>query len=94
MNKSILITGGAGFIGSHLCEKLVKRGHHVICLDNLFTSQKQNIAHLLSRPNEVIPIPRPERYSRAGQYPTSYRISYDEAAGEYRVALTGMATFR
>ncbi|MBM4115849.1 MAG: SDR family oxidoreductase, partial [Phycisphaerae bacterium] len=47
----ILVTGGAGFLGSHLCDRLVEAGHDVICLDNLFTSQKSNIAHLLGRPN-------------------------------------------
>ncbi len=47
----ILVTGGAGFLGSHLCDRLVAQGHDVICLDNLFTSQKSNIAHLLGRPN-------------------------------------------
>jgi UDP-glucuronate decarboxylase len=49
--KRILVTGGAGFVGSHLCDRLVEQGHDVICLDNLFTSQKINIAHLLNRPN-------------------------------------------
>ncbi len=49
--KRILITGGAGFLGSHLCDRLVAQDHDVICLDNFFTSQKQNIAHLLGRPN-------------------------------------------
>ncbi len=49
--KRILVTGGAGFLGSHLCERLVDEGHDVICLDNFFTSQKQNVAHLLGRPN-------------------------------------------
>src|SRR5690606_31217988 len=49
--KRILVTGGAGFLGSHLCDRLVNEGHDVICLDNLFTSQKSNIAHLLPRPN-------------------------------------------
>jgi UDP-glucuronate decarboxylase len=47
----ILVTGGAGFLGSHLCDRLVAQGHDVICLDNLFTSQKSNIAHLMGRPN-------------------------------------------
>mmetsp|Transcript_12483 Transcript_12483/g.35060 ORF Transcript_12483/g.35060 Transcript_12483/m.35060 type:complete len:340 (+) Transcript_12483:224-1243(+) len=47
----VLVTGGAGFVGSHLCEFLVKRGDHVICLDNLFTGTKDNIAHLLDNPN-------------------------------------------
>jgi len=49
--KRILVTGGAGFLGSHLCDRLVAQGHDVICLDNFFTSQKQNIAHLLGEPN-------------------------------------------
>jgi len=53
--KRILVTGGAGFLGSHLCERLVEEGHDVICLDNFFTGTKQNIAHLLGRANfEVI----------------------------------------
>ncbi len=49
--KRILVTGGAGFLGSHLCERLVAQGHDVICLDNFFTSQKSNVAHLLDHPN-------------------------------------------
>jgi len=49
--RRILVTGGAGFLGSHLCERLVDQGHDVICLDNFFTSQKTNVAHLLGRPN-------------------------------------------
>jgi len=49
--KRILVTGGAGFLGSHLCERLVDEGHDVICLDNFFTSQKSNVAHLLAKPN-------------------------------------------
>ncbi len=51
MVKRILVTGGAGFLGSHLCERLVEMGHDVICLDNFFTSQKSNVAHLLEKPN-------------------------------------------
>ena len=51
MIKRILVTGGAGFLGSHMCERLVNAGHDVICLDNFFTSQKTNVAHLLERPN-------------------------------------------
>jgi UDP-glucuronate decarboxylase len=47
----ILVTGGAGFLGSHLCERLVEQGHDVVCLDNFFTSQKTNVSHLLGRPN-------------------------------------------
>lgn len=49
--KRILVTGGAGFLGSHLCDRLVAQGHDVICLDNFFTSQKSNVAHLLNKPN-------------------------------------------
>ena len=49
--KRILVTGGAGFLGSHLCDRLVDRGDDVICLDNFFTSQKSNVAHLLGKPN-------------------------------------------
>ena len=47
----ILITGGAGFLGSHLCDKLLAQDHEVVCLDNLFTGSKANIAHLLAHPN-------------------------------------------
>ncbi|TVS01452.1 MAG: SDR family oxidoreductase [Phycisphaerales bacterium] len=49
--KRILVTGGAGFLGSHLCDRLVEQGHDVICLDNFFTSQKSNVTHLLGLPN-------------------------------------------
>lgn len=49
--KRILVTGGAGFLGSHICERLVGDGHDVICVDNFFTSQKSNVAHLLEHPN-------------------------------------------
>jgi len=46
----ILVTGGAGFLGSHLCDRLLAEGHEIICLDNLFTGRKANIAHLLGEP--------------------------------------------
>jgi UDP-glucuronate decarboxylase len=47
----VLVTGGAGFVGSHLCDFLVARGDYVICLDNFFTGSKENIAHLIGKPN-------------------------------------------
>ncbi|MBI1347612.1 NAD-dependent epimerase/dehydratase family protein [bacterium] len=53
--RTILVTGGAGFLGSHLCERLLDRGDNVICVDNFFTGRKQNIQHLLTHPRfEVI----------------------------------------
>ncbi len=51
MSKKILVTGGAGFIGSHLCEELLKRGNEVICVDNYFTGAKKNIFHLIDNKN-------------------------------------------
>ena len=50
MNRKILITGGAGFLGSHLCAKLIEKGDEVLCVDNFFTGTRRNIAHLLSNP--------------------------------------------
>jgi UDP-glucuronate decarboxylase len=50
IRKKILVTGGAGFLGSHLCERLLAEGHEVVCLDNFFTGQKQNVVHLLPNP--------------------------------------------
>lgn len=49
-NKRILVTGGAGFLGSHLCERLLSEGHEVICADNFYTGRRTNIAHLVSNP--------------------------------------------
>ena len=51
MDSTTLVTGGAGFIGSHLCERLIARGENVICLDNFFTGSKDNVRHLLSNAN-------------------------------------------
>lgn len=50
MGKKILVTGGAGFLGSHLCERLLNEGNEVVCLDNYFTGQKSNVVHLLDNP--------------------------------------------
>ncbi len=51
LRKRILVTGGAGFLGSHLCERLLSEGHDVLCLDNFFTGTKDNVAHLLDNHN-------------------------------------------
>jgi UDP-glucuronate decarboxylase len=50
-SNSVLITGGAGFLGSHLCDRLVRDGHEVLCVDNFFTGTRRNIEHLLSERN-------------------------------------------
>ena len=49
-NKRVLVTGGAGFLGSHLCERLIERGHDVLCVDNFFTGRKENVAKLIKHP--------------------------------------------
>jgi UDP-glucuronate decarboxylase len=51
LNKRIMITGGCGFLGSHLCDRLVEQGHEVLCVDNCFTGTKRNIRQLLDKPN-------------------------------------------
>ena len=56
--KRILVTGGAGFIGSHLCERLVNDGHDVICLDNFYSGSKENVWHLIGKPNFELGAPR------------------------------------
>lgn len=48
--KKVLVTGGAGFLGSHLCERLLNQGHEVLCVDNLYTGSRENIAHLMTSP--------------------------------------------
>jgi UDP-glucuronate decarboxylase len=50
MSKRILVTGGAGFIGSHLVERLLDAGNDVLCLDNFFTGSKDNVVHLMNHP--------------------------------------------
>ena len=49
--KSVLVSGGAGFLGSHLCDRLINAGHDVICVDNFFTGSKRNILHLMGKTN-------------------------------------------
>ena len=50
IRKRVMVTGGAGFLGSHLCERLLDRGYDVLCVDNYYTGSKSNIAHLLGNP--------------------------------------------
>ncbi|MFM8858733.1 MAG: GDP-mannose 4,6-dehydratase, partial [Methylocystis sp.] len=50
LSKRVLVTGGSGFLGSHLCERLLAQGHDVICVDNLYSSRKENVAHLMTHP--------------------------------------------
>ena len=50
VSKRVLVTGGAGFLGSHLCDRLIAQGHEVLCVDNYFTGRRANVAHLLGRP--------------------------------------------
>ena len=50
-SKRILVTGGAGFLGSHLCERLLQEDHEVLCVDNFFTGSRANVKHLLGHPN-------------------------------------------
>ncbi|MDP3610270.1 MAG: GDP-mannose 4,6-dehydratase, partial [Rubrivivax sp.] len=50
LRKRVLVTGGAGFLGSHLCERLVGEGHDVLCVDNFFTGTRDNVEHLLGNP--------------------------------------------
>jgi UDP-glucuronate decarboxylase len=51
LERQVLVTGGAGFLGSHLCDRLIERGEDVVCLDNFFTGAKRNVQHLLDHPN-------------------------------------------
>ena len=51
LRKRVMVTGGAGFLGSHLCDRLLEQGHEVLCVDNLFTGTRQNIAHLRDHPH-------------------------------------------
>ena len=54
----ILVTGGAGFLGSLLCERLIAQGHDVLCVDNFFTGRKDNVAHLFKHPRFELNAPR------------------------------------
>ena len=51
MTKQVLVSGGAGFLGSHLCDRLIASGHDVVCVDNFFTGSKENLRHMIGKPN-------------------------------------------
>ena len=50
-NTRVLVTGGAGFLGSHLCDRLIQKGYDVLCIDNFYTGTKRNIVHLMDNPS-------------------------------------------
>ena len=56
--RRVLVTGGAGFIGSHLCDRLLERGDEVLCVDNFYTGTRRNVHHLLSNPRFELTAPR------------------------------------
>ena len=90
LRKRILITGGAGFLGSHLSERLVAAGHDVLCVDNYFTGTKDNIAHLFGNPHfEVL---RHDVTPQGLHYLLSHFDIPDVDAQAWRLALGGQNT--
>jgi UDP-glucuronate decarboxylase len=83
MIKRILVAGGAGFLGSHLCERMVADGHDVICLDNFFTSQKSNVSHLLDCQNFEL-IRHDVVYPIALEVDEIYNLACPAAPGHYQ----------
>jgi UDP-glucuronate decarboxylase len=83
MNHRILITGGAGFIGSHLCDRLIRDGHEVLCLDNLFTGSKRNIEHLLGHPNFTF-IERDVQLPFFGRFDRIYNLACPASPPHYQ----------
>ena len=63
-HKRVLVTGGAGFLGSQLCERLLEMGNEVICVDNLFTGSKNNISHLFNNRNFESELSHTQKYSK------------------------------
>lgn len=89
-NKTILVTGGAGFIGSHLCERLLEFGAKVICFDNLFTGKKENVAHLEKNPNFIFILGDVNNYKNLHEeafqkYKIDYIFHYAAVLGVRRV---------
>ncbi len=84
--KTILVTGGAGFIGSHLCERLLSAGHKVICLDNLFTGSRENIKHLLKNKNfKFIKRDIIEPFYLSGQVDEIYNLACPASPIHYQI---------
>lgn len=83
MSYRILVTGGAGFIGSHLCDRLIHDGHEVLCLDNLFTGSKRNIEHLLKNPNFTF-IERDVQQPFFGRFDRIYNLACPASPPHYQ----------
>ena len=83
MKKRILVTGGVGFIGSHLCERLLNEGNEVICVDNFFTGSKQNIVHLLNNPYFEV-VRHDITFSLYIEVDETYNLAYPESPIYYQ----------
>ena len=77
MRKRILVTGGCGFLGSHLCERLLEAGHDVLCVDNFFTGSKSNIEHLIGHLGYF----NPTRFDSSAK--TLFLATSNEAIGNF-----------
>eukprot|EP00741_Cyanophora_paradoxa_P003816 tig00000718_g3710.t1 len=83
--KRILVTGGAGFVGSHLCERLINEGHKVVCLDNMFTGVVSNVADLLSHPNfTLVEHDVVEKWASPEKLDQIYHLACPAAPGHYQ----------
>jgi UDP-glucuronate decarboxylase len=83
MSKRVLVTGGAGFVGSHLCDRLIRDGHTVTCLDNLFTGSRANIAHLMSYPSFTF-VERDVQQSLTGEYDWIFNLACPASPPHYQ----------
>jgi UDP-glucuronate decarboxylase len=83
MSKRVLVTGGAGFVGSHLCDRLIQDGHTVTCLDNLFTGSHDNIAHLLSHSSFTF-LEQDVQQSIMGEYDWMFNLACPASPPHYQ----------